>query len=212
MKYHETHIATLGTAAILLPFTIIIAVIDLIKYPEPPGFLVVGILIAAYLAFLGYVLYQAFHPAVYAMFEDDGLHVISREKGELAFAAWRDVRSFRVPGLYYRRTPVMLLIFRYDATFAGKPLAVYQGYPVPKEAEICEYLLDDVMLRLESGEMTAEEFHGLPLLIAFAETGWNTPLYKKSYSMWRAAKNRSDKREEAGQSLPCVKGGGTAKP
>ena len=150
----------------------------------------------------------ALRSGAWAMIEDDGIHIFSKKKGELIFLLWADARACRPVGVY--KTTGAMLIFRYDMTVRGKPLATYEGQP-PLGAIADRYLLDKLMFRLARGKMTAEEFRDLPFLIVLPDEVKKYD-FEKYRSMWRAAKNRSDKREEAGQSLPCVKGGGTAEP
>lgn len=144
------------------------------------------------LAIAGVMCYYAFRSGAYAMIEEDGIHIFSRKQGELVFVPWTDARDCRPISIY--RTTALMMFFRYDETFCGKPLATYQGYPRPGERLIRKYLLDKLMFRLARGKMTAEEFRNLPLLFLVTD-GFKKDEYQKYHSMWRAAKDRAAEQE-----------------
>jgi hypothetical protein len=168
------------------------AAFAIIGFPRPGeagwfSFLTVAVLCAA----MGLVfLYLAFRSKAYAMIRDDGVHVLSPQKDELVFIPWEDVRDCRW-GIHIRRGSSMMLIFRYDATFLGKPLATYQGNPIPSDKEAEPYRLDGLMYKLERGTMTAEEVRALPILLLYMR---EKP-FQKCYSMWRTAKTRAAEQE-----------------
>ena len=131
--------------------------------------------------------YHVLRTDAYAMIEDDGIHVFSK-KGELAFVPWTEARDCRQSGIW--TASACMLVFRYDMTCFGKPLATYTGFPHPKYKEAKAYLLDKLIIRLARGKMTAEEFRSLPVLFLVIDD-FKKDEFKKMYSMWRAAKNRA---------------------
>ena len=145
------------------------------------------------LAIAGVLGYFALRSGAYAMIGEDGIHIFSRKQGELVFVPWTDARDCRPISIY--KTTALMLIFRYDATFCGKPLATYQGYPRPGEKLIRKYLLDKLMFRLARGKTSAEEVKALPLLFVLTDPDHRKDEYQKYHSMWRAAKDRAAEQE-----------------
>ncbi|MBR4132825.1 MAG: hypothetical protein IKT99_07585 [Oscillospiraceae bacterium] len=120
---------------------------------------------------------------VYAMIEEDGIHIRSQKRGELAFVAWSEAKDCREINFY--KTVGLMMIFRDDSTFCGKPLATYQGIPRPNEKTVQTYLLDWLMIRLERGKMTPEELYSLPVLLILPTQKMDAQAYR---AMWRTAK------------------------
>ena len=120
---------------------------------------------------------------VYAMIEEDGIHIRSQKRGELAFVAWSDAKDCREINFY--KTVGLMMVFRDDSTFCGKPLATYQGIPRPNEKTVQTYLLDWLMIRLERGKMTPEELYSLPVLLILPTQKMDAKAYRE---MWRTEK------------------------
>ena len=87
-----------------------------------------------------------------------------------------------------------MLIFHYDMTVCGKPLATYEGQPPLGERIVNKHLLDKLVFRLARGKMTAEEFRKLPFLIVLPDEIKKYD-FKKYHSMWRAAKKAATGQE-----------------
>lgn len=140
----------------------------------------------------GVLCYQALRSGAWAMIEDDGIRIFSKKKGELIFVPWTDARACRPVGVY--KTTGAMLIFRYDMTVRGKPLATYEGQPPLGERIVNKHLLDKLVFRLARGKMTAEEFRKLPFLIVLPDEIKKYD-FKKYHSMWRAAKKAATGQE-----------------
>ena len=124
----------------------------------------------------------------YATIEEDGIHILSKKNGELAFIAWSDAKDCREINFY--KTVGLMMVFRDDSTFCGKPLVTYQGKPRPNERTVRTYLLDWLMIRLERGKMTPEELYRLPVLLILPTAKSDAQGYR---AMWRAAKCKKGK-------------------
>ena len=140
----------------------------------------------------GVLCYQALRSGAWAMIEDDGIHIFSRKQGKLVFVPWADARACRPVGVY--KTTGAMLIFHYDMTVCGKPLATYEGQPPLGERIVNKHLLDKLVFRLARGKMTAEEFRKLPFLIVLPDEIKKYD-FKKYHSMWRAAKKAATGQE-----------------
>ena len=124
-----------------------------------------GFLALLILAFFVYFLCQVVRSKAYAMIQDDGIHIVSKDGGELTSIAWEDVQDcVFVP---YSRVAFLMLVMRWDVTFRGMPIASYHGYPRPKDKEVKAYLLDRQMEKLARGKMTPEELHELPVIMLY---------------------------------------------
>ena len=140
----------------------------------------------------GTLCYLALRSGAWAMIEDDGIRIFSKKKGELIFVPWTDARACRPVGVY--KTTGAMLIFHYDMTVRGKPLATYEGQPPLGERIVNKHLLDKLVFRLARGKMTAEEFRKLPFLIVLPDEIKKYD-FKKYHSMWRAAKKAAEEQE-----------------
>ena len=140
----------------------------------------------------GVLCYQALRSGAWAMIEDDGIHIFSRKQGKLVFVPWADARACRPVGVY--KTTGAMLIFHYDMTVCGKPLATYEGQPPLGERIVNKHLLDKLVFRLARGKMTAEEFRDLPFLIVLPDEAKKYD-FEKYHSMWRAAKKAATGQE-----------------
>ena len=180
--------------AVLLVLYVALSLVLLFRDPLPDSgdfWLAAAIDCVPLLGFAGLLCYLAFRSGAYAMIEEDGIRIFSKKKGELIFVPWADARACRAVNAY--KTTGAMLIFRYDMTVRGKPLATYEGQP-PLGAIADRYLLDKLMFRLARGKMTAEEFRDLPFLIVLPDEVKKYD-YKKYHSMWRAAKNAAGEQE-----------------
>ena len=149
-------------------------------------------------AIAGFVLFlnRLFYPAVYTEFRADGLHVLSREAGELGFIDWNDVKDCRSVSFDPMKVTVCiyytLLILQWDAKFGNNPISVCRKYRQEDVETITEYRLDEQMKKLAEGTMSAEEFRNLPYLFLVTEGSFR--YFLRSYDrpteiiekLWRA--------------------------
>ena len=196
MRYQPQKTTDLFIAVLLLIGVAIIAVMTISDplFSGSEKLMITAICCVPLLVISGIMCCYAFRSGAYALIEEDGIHIFSRKQGELVFAPWTDARDCRQSGIW--TASAAMLVFRYDATVCGKPLASYPGHPQLKYKEAKEYLLDELMFRLARGKMTAEEFRNLPLLFLVTD-GFKKDEYQKYHSMWRAAKDRAAEQEES---------------
>ena len=194
MRYQSTKNSNLLIAVLILLYIAFLAFLIVTDsflndaFFHEPGFFWFIVISSVYLLANAAILsYHVLRTDAYAMIEDDGIHVFSK-KGELAFVPWTEARDCRQSGIW--TASACMLVFRYDMTCFGKPLATYTGFPHPKYKEAKAYLLDKLIIRLARGKMTAEEFRSLPVLFLVIDD-FKKDEFKKMYSMWRAAKNRA---------------------
>ena len=197
MKYQARKECDLFIGALVLLYLVLMFVL---VHPEQnldsTKAWMMALCIAGFFGVVFFLFYQdrVLSSNAYAMIEDDGIHIISKKKGELAFRPWTDARDCRrIP--YRRGIDCMMLLFRYDEAFCGKPLATYQGSPSPDEKDVRPYLLDELMVRLDRGEMTAQEFCEMPFFLVLTGARSTDNRWSKYHSMWRAAKDRAAEQE-----------------
>ena len=135
------------------------------------------------IVFIAFLTWPFLRSRAYAMIEEDGIHILSKKKGELAFVAWSNAKDCREINFY--KTVGLMMVFRDNTTFCGKSLVTYQGKPRPNEKTVQTYLLDWLMIRLERGKMTPEELYSLPVLLVLPTAKLDAQAYR---AMWRAAK------------------------
>lgn len=193
MKYQPQKYPYLFVAVLLVLAVALVAVLLLQDpfYDACDFWVVLAVDCVPLLGIAGVLCYLALRSGAWAMIEDDGIRIFSKKKGELIFVPWADARACRAVNAY--KTTGAMLIFRYDTTVRGKPLATYEGQP-PLGAIADRYLLDKLMFRLARGKMTAEEFRDLPFLIVLPDEVKKYD-YKRYHSMWRAAKNAVGEQE-----------------
>ena len=115
-----------------------------------------------------------------ALFQEDGIHIFLRKQAELIVIPWESVKECKwIRG--ERQIGYLMLIFRWDALFCGKPLATYSNpYPSLKQAK--PYLLDEKMEMLARKKVTLEEIRNMPFVLAVDR---NKHLFEKGSAMWR---------------------------
>ena len=193
MRYQPQKYPYLFVAVLLVLYAAFLAVLLLRDpfYDARDFWVVLAVCCVPLPGIAGVLCYQALRSGAWAMIGDDGIRIFSKKKGELIFVPWANARACRPVNAY--KTTGAMLIFRYDMTVRGKPLATYEGQP-PLGAIADRYLLDKLMFRLARGKMTAEEFRDLPFLIVLPDEVKKYD-YKRYHSMWRAAKNAAGEQE-----------------
>jgi len=131
------------------------------------------------LACIGFPFCQIIRSKAYAMIQIDGIHIVSKDGGELTSIAWEDVQDC-VFAHYRRFSAFLILVMRWDVSFRGKPIASYHGDPFPRWKEDKAYLLDRQMEKLARGKMTPEELHELPVIMLYLIH----PKYNKQLKSW----------------------------
>ena len=183
--------------AILLPILAVYgAAVSILRWEDSDVgvrvFLVVEL--CAILAALFYVLFSLRRPSCYAELRADGIHVCSKEAGELAFLDWNDVKDHRLvtPDLDAPHISYDLLILQRAAPFGDQTISMLRKYRMADIGKIAPYRLDEQMQKLREGSMTAEEFKNLPYLFFVADfefinfkKGFSYPV-SKAEKLWRA--------------------------
>ncbi len=132
---------------------------------------------------LVYFLTCLHRPAAYPEFRSDGLHVVSRQAGELAFIDWMDVKDCRevtydpmhvTVCVYYT-----LLILQWDAKFGRNPISMCREYRQADVETIERHRLDDLVNQLAQGTMTAEEFENQPYIFLVSDYKYDRKGYWK---------------------------------
>ena len=193
MKYQPKKYPYLFVAVLLVLLDVFLTILQFQEsnFDARDDWVVLAVDCVPLLGIAGVLCCLALRSGAWAMIEDDGIRIFSKKKGELIFLPWTDARACRAVNAY--KTTGAMLIFHYDMTVRGKPLATYEGQP-PLGAIADRYLLDKLMFRLARGKMTAEEFRDLPFLIVLPDEVKKYD-YKRYHSMWRAAKNAAGEQE-----------------
>lgn len=120
---------------------------------------------------LYFVISRLRHPSCYAEIRADGVHVFSRQAGELAFIDWKDVADYRYIkyDIDAPHIPYDLLIFQRSAPFGDQSISMLRKYRTKDIEKIVQYRLDELMEKLYAGTMSAEEFKNLPYLFLASE-------------------------------------------
>ena len=151
------------------------------------------VFVAAVMASLAY---RDLGAGVYAQIVEDGIHIISRQKGELSIVPWEDALECRhvyLGNLGYG----LMLVFRDDPSVCVKSPKKPNGLWFPSDRTKTMYRLNEVMFRLGHGKMTPQELHDLPVLIFSTNTNVaSDDEFETYHSMWQAAKNRAAKEQE----------------
>ena len=131
-------------------------------------------------------------PPVRTEFRADGIHVLSKEGGELASIDWNDVKDFRyvTPDVSATKIVYALLILQRAASFGGKSISMFRKHRLSDAGRIAENSLDELAAKLAAGTMSAEEFKSVPFIFAVSESSY----YKSGFfqpdrtveKLWRA--------------------------
>ena len=134
-----------------------------------------------------FFLLRYIRPTLYADFREDGIHVIARKKGELAFIDWNDVKECRgiprtldAPKIFYG-----LLIFQRDAPFGDRSISMFRKHRMADSTEISEHMLDAKMEQLREGTITVEEFKNQPYLFFIGND-----IFGRCQAMWAVRRHR----------------------
>ena len=120
----------------------------------------------------------------YALLRDDGIHIIFRKQSELAFISWEMIQDIQWEKPYSIRERPLLLILHWEASFRGKPIASYGEIPRSKYQEVQRFLLDNLMVKLEKGKISTEDFYNVPFLVLVLENKERL----QCHEMWRNRK------------------------
>ena len=141
------------------------------------------LMLCAEIAGFVFVLTRFYQPPVYTEFRADGLHVLSRNAGELGFIDWNDVKDCRRVSCDRKKVAVFiyytLLIFQWDAKFGKNPISMCRKYQQEDVEAIKEHRLDEQMKKLAEGTMSAEEFRSMPYLFLVCHVGNEVDTYEK---------------------------------
>ena len=175
---------------LLIPFSLMLIFglcVEVRNWQEdPPELRVLMVLVLLLnLAVIFYLLYFALRSAAYAEILEDGIHVISKEQGEIMVIPWEKVKDCRQFSASVQARRFILLPLRWNATFCGKPLSTYKGSPPPQYRDAAPYLLDNLMEKLVRGQMTPEAFQDLPLLLLGIGQSENEK-FEHCRALWRA--------------------------
>ena len=190
MKYHGMKDLFRIVAIPLFAWAVWASVVCCLRWQKFDGgtriFMLVSLCIP--IAGLCYVFSRLRHPSCYAELRADGLHVFSKESGELAFIDWNDVTDYRLvrndidaPHITYD-----LLIFRRAAPFGAQSISMLRKYRMADVERIARFRLDEQMEKLHEGTMTAEEFKNLPYLFLVTDYEFEKNPVSKTEKLWRA--------------------------
>ena len=195
MKYQGMREGYCVLAAVLLSvFTVAFLIRSCISWKNSDNAVRVCLLILFCILIAGFwfVISLLRHPSCYAEFRADGIHVFSKEAGELAFLDWNDAREHRLvtPDLGAPRFSYDLLILQRAAPFGDQTISMLRKYRMADIGKIAPYRLDEQMQKLREGTMTAEEFQHLPYLFLVADQEYDKKGYlfpsRKVETLWRA--------------------------
>ena len=183
MKYQGIRTVYIIFAILLSVMAVYGAAVSILRWEDYDVgvrvFLVVEL--CAIFAALFYVLFSLRRPVSSAEFRADGIHMLSKEAGELGFLDWKDVKDCRLISCEAYHVGYVLLILQWAAPFGGKPVSMCRNYRLSDMGTIQQHRLDELTQKLAEGTMKAEELKDLPYLFFVADDSM-----EKYLALWRA--------------------------
>ena len=213
MKYNGMKEGYCVLAVVLLSiFTVAFLIRSCISWKNSDNAVRVCLLILFCILIAGFwfVISLLRHPSCYAELRADGIHVFSKEAGELAFLDWNDAKDHRLitPDPGAPKFSYDLLILQRAAPFGDQTISMLRKYRMADVEKIAPYRLDEQMQKLREGTMTAEEFKNLPYLFFVADFEYSVwkkgaPYpYSKAEKLWRARRMECRAAEEGPEDGP----------
>ena len=195
MKYTGMNVAYVGLGIVFIVYSVLCTFLFYLWHDVPNDLNITTIVTMSLPFGVGlFLLCRALRRSrkSYTMIQEDGLHIFSRKKEELTFIPWERVKEcklVRAEG----RFAYLMLIFQYDATYAKRPISLYEAGQRPTYKEVWQHRLDECTDKLARGKLTEEEFKQIPYLLLAPSNG---RLFEHCLKMWKA-KTRTEKKTEA---------------